>query len=419
MLIIYGAFRLGGIETYFLRLAKEYKENGKEIKFLFLSDKWKSDSKLVSELEKYSEVNFLMDILKYPLLSFFRAPFSLIYPLSMPRIENLLSNVRSVHTSDVFSALVAHRLINLGGVKIPITTGIYHEKQFTWGNKRLPLFEKFNREYFFNVLSKENIFTFNSSMIDLYSKKGFDISGAQYFPLGVIEDEGNKNLSFSKKPSHLNIVSVGRLTNFKTYNLWMLDVIYELKRKGIQVAYYIYGDGELKGKIEDLIHNKDLKDCVFLKGEIAYKEFSNIGKYDAFVGSGTALIEAASLGLPCIVGIESIKHAESYDFFSKLPGTSYNEDHLFPKKSMDSLFTLLNNMSEDEYSKLCYEHVEKAKLFSMSVCRNNFELATNRANIDAFKLGLLNRVIYSLSYAFALVEMRINPNSQFSKKYCS
>ena len=59
MLIIYGAFRLGGIETFFLRLAKERFSSNLVTKFLFLSVRSQSDEIYIKQLEQFASVIFL------------------------------------------------------------------------------------------------------------------------------------------------------------------------------------------------------------------------------------------------------------------------------------------------------------------------------------------------------------------------
>lgn len=420
MLIIYGAFRLGGIETFFLRLAKERFSLNLVTKFLFLSVRGKSDEIYIKQLEQFASVTFLDELLpdKFTFLAFFRAPFSLLYPFHCRKIQVMLNGISVIHTSDAHCAYVGNRLANKVNVDIPITIGVYHEKQFTWGNNSvLPYFEKKNREFFYNFIPRNNIVTFNSNMVQSFASVGYDIKGANYFPLGIDLPEVSTQPKERESLSVLRVVSVGRLTDFKTYNCWMLDVVKELKQRNISIEYTIYGEGSLESKMRAKIAELNIEDNVLLKGNLDYSEFHTISKFDVFIGSGTALLEASSLGLPCIVGIESIKEPVSYNYFSELSGTSYNEDGLFKKHKVSELLSKLHALNSVEYTKLSTRHVEKATEFSIKKCNKNFQKVFEQSSPVNIFQSFFMRFLYSTSYAFELLYMRINSNSAFSKKY--
>jgi glycosyltransferase involved in cell wall biosynthesis len=96
---------------------------------------------------------------------------------------------------------------------------------------------------------------------------------------------------------------VGRMTAIKN-PLFIIDVIYYLHNKGVNVALLWLGSGEMREKIELYIRSRELTDNCFLIGSRndVYKWYSAM---DVFLfpsiseGLGMSLIEAQVSGLPC------------------------------------------------------------------------------------------------------------------------
>src|SRR5690606_32286165 len=111
------------------------------------------------------------------------------------------------------------------------------------------------------------------SMIDFY---GEDFSAVNLFPLGVIEPKDHFERSIINNDKKLLIGSVGRLVEFKSYNLWMLDVVGALKDGGVDVSYLVYGDGPLKNEMQRRIDELGISEQVSLKGTLDYSNFGDV-----------------------------------------------------------------------------------------------------------------------------------------------
>ncbi len=112
------------------------------------------------------------------------------------------------------------------------------------------------------------------------------------------------------------IVSVGRLVNFKNHHESLILELIPLVKAGATLQYWIYGYGPNQAALEQFIESSGAASFCFFKGKFPYSEFENIMR-DAwiFVGMGTSAIEAASLGIPTLIPVESRADAVTYGFF--------------------------------------------------------------------------------------------------------
>lgn len=414
MLFVHGSLAMGGIETFYVRMAQARKEQGLTTKIVLLSQESKSNKELVSKARECADIYFLEDFIQ-PIFAQSWSMFyqlSLLYPLRSEIVKEILDSVESVHVSNGFCAHMALRFASSAGRELPVTIGLYHSMEFCWGRnlKSLPFFEKCNRDFFNTLHQHHALIFFTEKMVEFYSSMiGKDFSNVSVFPLGVIDQR--KQVQPKIFSNRLKIGTVGRLVDFKSYNLWMLDVVDKILAQGVEVSYDIYGEGPLKEQISERISELKLDAVVKLKGGFNYSEFSNVvADFDVFVGSGTALIEASGLGVPSIVGIESITEAETYGFFSEIPGFSYNEDNLYPKKDVMSLLLGFYNSSEGEKTLLSHAHVKKSEIFSMEACVKNFAevrgFAVLKSTLGKRQFWLF-RVLYTASVGTYSVRLKL------------
>lgn len=107
-----------------------------------------------------------------------------------------------------------------------------------------------------------------------------------------------------RKPVRGEIVTCGRLTEQKNHAM-LINAFAEVEKKFPFATLKIYGEGELRGKLEEQIANLNLEQRVFLMGAT-----DNVVKAlqtaDVFVlssdyeGMPNALMEAMAAGVPCI-----------------------------------------------------------------------------------------------------------------------
>ena len=415
MLFIYRVLPIGGIETFFLRMAKERYKKGLATTILLLSDPNDSNQALLMEMKKYSNVVFFFDIFyKIPIVSKY---FPLLALIRKRALSKMLSNVDHVHTFKGMHALLAHRLLSISSrEKIPITIGFYHYISYVWGGDHVAYHEKINRKFVFNYLPKESLLFFSNGNRDFHTNLlGLDFKRSQTFRLGVID---KKIVEISGRLEHvLKIAAVGRLVEFKTYNIFILGVVKKLVDSGIFVRLDIYGEGPLASEMQKKIDFLNLNEFVYLRGEFQYKNFDKIiSNYDLFIGSGTAIIQASSLGVPAIVGIENETTPVTYGFFSNVHMYEYNLKGL--KLDVYEIFDLIveyTELSVDQRYQLKLDHVNCAKNFTNQSCQNALDKCKSiEMPRDTF---YQNYVKYEISRAVDQLLIFINPKHPFNTKF--
>jgi glycosyltransferase involved in cell wall biosynthesis len=159
------------------------------------------------------------------------------------------------------------------------------------------------------------------------------------------------------------VVSVGRIVDFKTYNFTMLDVLERLAAEGIVLDYEIYGDGDQLERLRAEVERRGLGGRVRLHGQLPYERFTEaVRDAFAFVGHGTAALEAAALGVPATIAIESAPGPASLGFFGERAGFNVGEAGTVaddPSNFADDLRRLAR-MSREEYDALALRGQRKA-----------------------------------------------------------
>lgn len=405
MLFVYGALTVGGIETFFVRMAKERFEKNLPTSILLLSKPEQSNNELLYEIKKYANVIFPEEV--FYGFSFFCRRFPLLSPVKPKAILNKLMKVDQIHVFDGMHAMLGYRLSQKLGKNLPITIGFYHYIKYLWGGSNVAWHEKLNREFIFNYLPEKSLLFFSEGNRDLYIKhKKQKFEESNTFRLGVID---KKEVSLSGDLiTPLKIATVGRLVEFKTYNFYMIDVVKKLIDRGIDVEFDIYGDGPLKQQIKEKIKKANLQDKIVLKGTLDYSKFdTTIANYDLFIGSGTSIIQASALGVPCIVGVENMTVPKTYGYFCDVWQHEYNLKGLnLPLVNVEVIIHRFISMEKSHRLGLKQKHLSCINMFTNESCQNSMdELKIIEVPQIEFKF---NRWIYELSRVVDRINMKFN-----------
>ncbi len=372
MVLVCRNLELGGIQTSYLRMARYRAKLDLLTTILVIERNY--DVVLLAELNELSTVVFLDDLFSSCALVYRKMPLIARYRFSC--LLSLFGSVQHVHVSDGIGLIIVLKMMNQLKNKIKITVGFYHHLEFCWKSNQLPYYEKAIRKIVFSQLPKANLFMFSNEIKNFVeNNNNVCVHGASIFPIGVAE-----NTDIVAKPASnsefkiFKIVSVGRLAEFKLYNLWMIDLIAELISEGYIIQYDIYGDGPLKKQVINHISDLYLDKCVSLREQIPYKDFNRVvSDYDLFLGGGTALRQAAGIGVPSIVAIDSLALPITYGFITDcldIDFTVYQEE--LQMKNVKDIIIDLIKMDSSQRDELIRNHLTLARSLTMELFHENF-----------------------------------------------
>lgn len=416
ILFVYSCLPLGGIETFFVRIIKQLQAKNICVSVLFFSHKF--DDNLIQELKQFATIYHWDDYVYMP--KYFKNVFpifKLLFPLRIKKIKNdLLSSTTHCHAPDTYSILFSFRLLN-GNKNVPITTGVYHINEYnikrfenySFCKKLIQILQKipFQNILFFNEISQE---FYNS----VYDKK---FQASIVAPIGV--DLTKYEGQFSGMQNN-KIVSIGRLTAWKTYNFQMIEIIKKMNSQGIFLTYESYGDGEERENLENLVKKENLQNQIFFHKSIPYHLFKDtISNSLMFIGAGTALIEASASGIPALIGIENETKAISYGFLHDTKSYSYQEKGSNETTdNIENYISKLLNQTPIEYNNECQKARNRALDFSIKTSTTLFLKMLNESRFWKVKFSWLNRLqfIISLNIHLFLSKLKRTYSTSFFRR---
>ncbi|MGO9417145.1 MAG: glycosyltransferase family 4 protein [Syntrophobacteraceae bacterium] len=204
----------------------------------------------------------------------------------------------------------------------------------------------------------------------------------------------------ARTPKWGHIVSVGRLEPMKEYNLYMIDVVDRLRRRGYPVTWAVYGLGRFAEDMRARIDALGLGDVIQMKGALAYHQFA-AAMQDAciFVGMGTSIIEAALCGVPGVVALayetKGLTYGPLYRFrFGNCGGLMEKP----PGTNMEAEIERILTLGGDEYDQEVQRTQEYAGRYAIDDSMNNFlEIVANSSRCSP------SPVLFYLYYIHSLV----------------
>ncbi len=206
---------------------------------------------------------------------------------------------------------------------------------------------------------------------------GDSMSGSRVIPLPV---DTERFAAIERAPQRFEIVSVGRIDPIlKPYNTSCIAAIKELHDEGVPIVWKIFGGdntGARSATFERHLQSLGVTDVVQYMGEIGYDDFPKVLRSAyAFIGMGTAVIEAAAAGVPCVVAIAGEHRPVTQGLLSDLPAGSCGEVQegwsVTPVK--DHLKRLMA-LNAAQYEDLCRREAEcAARNFGVNARMDEFE----------------------------------------------
>ena len=182
---------------------------------------------------------------------------------------------------------------------------------------------------------------------------------ARILPIAV-ESGDNRYVS---NPNRHQILSVGRLEHFKTYNLTMLDAIRELRSEYPDIHYTIVGRGPMHQAIEEAVREKGLDANVALVDFVPYDHLVElVPRFDIHVGMGTTVLDLGRYGLPSLLAIESDPKGRTYGQIYEAPRYCLGEvcDEEVPTTTLaQALRTFFQSTDRAAVSARTFDHVRE------------------------------------------------------------
>ena len=282
ILFCIGGLTKGGAERVITNLSNYLVEKGNDVAIVVTkADKiaYEISQKVkIYELEEKQNIQLMRQI---RLIINLRKKFSDFNPdinisfLEVPTLRMLLLKIFSIHSKKI-PLIVSLRIdpnIAFSGIKGKILLKLY---KYANGF----VFQTNDAQAFFNKDIKERSVVIANPVDNRFFKEYYS---------GLKEEK---------------IVSVGRLTKQKNYPL-LIEGFYEFQKKHNNYKLFIYGVGEEKDNLIQLVDKLNLKNKVIFKGNVdnIIDEIYNAKMFvmtSDYEGLSNALMEAMTLGVPCI-----------------------------------------------------------------------------------------------------------------------
>ena len=200
--------------------------------------------------------------------------------------------------------------VNISFLEVP-TLRMLLLKLFTISLKKIPLiislridpnvaFRGFKGKMLLKLYKYANGFVFQT--IDAQNFFDVNIKKRSVVIANPVDNRFFKEYYNGKKEE--KIVFVGRLTKQKNYPL-LIEGFYDFYKKHNNYKLFIYGEGEEKNNLIQLVNKLNLNDKVIFKGNVdnIIDEIYNAKIFvmtSDYEGLSNALMEAMTLGVPCI-----------------------------------------------------------------------------------------------------------------------
>lgn len=211
------------------------------------------------------------------------------------------------------------------------------------------------------------LFFMNRETMDAHAQTWkVSLSGCATIPIPI--NNRHRVWQSSDRVGELRVICVGRLVDFKRYNVGVPSIVRECGERGLVLQWDIFGTGPVAGEIQNQIALNGVERQVRLAGELPYRLYgATVTKYDLFVGLGTAALEAAIVGVPVIAATDSSTNL-SYGWLHELPFGNLGERQadFDPPHRIADLVLAYARLDGNERAKMSEECHKAAQRYSIA-----------------------------------------------------
>lgn len=383
-LFVYEHLKQGGIETLIIRMSKWLVENNHDV-ILYLE----KGGALVELLDK--RVRLLIKDKQFCYIFNSRVIFEEIGITSLDCIYTF-GPQSCLIGGIIYSSLSNREMVNF-------FSGIYHPHEFNIRGHFT--FKNICHSHFFKEYLNSGTHVFMSREVKSGIEKTIDFSfnNGLIWPLPI----SIPSTTFTGKPVDFKIVSIGRYVEFKSYNLYMFDIIKSLNNRGFHITWEVYGSGPLKEKMIKLASNIGLEGRIKINDEIQYNKIPDVLKdASVFIGMGTTILEAGAYGVPTIPAIAYSSNPTTYGLLYDLPYYSLGE-RLEKKPSVQIIDEIVNlySLNDTEYEAIRNRTREYVFAYGIDSLMNTFVDFTEKKDrrLKVKRYPIFRKVLYfTISY---------------------
>lgn len=391
-LLIYSQLKTGGVETLIVRMSDWLVKNDYKVKLLLI---------------KPSELDHLLDH-KIEVKYFKELYFMLFEPLVNKIVVNssFFKDIDVIYSFESSTCLLASLIHKNLSYKPAFLTGVYQPNEYYSSEKKtVKYLPGIMQKMMLKMIPRNSVLFMNENnkkSVERNLKVNYNED--QFFPLPVnikpvIAPE-------FRQPNRHKLVSIGRLTYFKTYHFHLVNLIAQFRSEGIELKYEVYGYGPQEIELKEHINKLNLQSNVVFKGRLDYDKMADVlSDTFLFVGMGTSLIEASMCGVPAIVALFKNPNPTCYGFFYNLKG--YNVGEKDDEQAEISLYDVIKNAiswSDEDYKKECIKNANYATKFSIDNVMGQFIKYAGNPHLSELKYLHL-ALFYGYFYRYVIIKL--------------
>ena len=366
VLLINHSLYTGGVETLIVRMANWLVRNGHGCGIL-LRDSFEGDlTPLLDKRVRWVVVGNWWDWLVVPFVGRFVWKS---WALPKPDV------VYTFEKNWAFTGLMVRDLFS----EFPpaVATGAYHLNQFAYEHRpaNIGRLNRFQEEIYNRVYPDSGKF-FMSEETRIGHERHFNrpMPGGWVWPL-PIEIPGEEAIA-GRMPVPRRILSIGRLTLFKTYSWYMVPILCRLREKFPDVQWHVHGFGACERVLVDHVWKQAIDDgLIVFHGPLKYEAIQRVFDQAAvFIGMGTTLLEAAAAGVPSIPALVDDPDAFSWGFIERMPYFTVGETvpGMSPEAKVEDLLEELFNAPAEKVADIAAAGRHYVDAYSMDRLMNEF-----------------------------------------------